>query len=103
MKTQKVPVKHADSICPKLYPLIRKVIFKGLHKAALNLHYSNSTPSAALVCPCGTGDAHIATANRDIGLWTCSVNRMECGELTPLHFLWFNDQPPASCSSTDIQ
>ena len=68
-----VPVKRAEILCPKLFPLIRKTIFRGLHKAALNLHYSNSTPSAALVCPCGKGDAHIATVNKDIGFWTCSL------------------------------
>ena len=76
-----VPVKRAENLCPKLFPSIRKTIFKGLHKATLNLHYFNSTPIAALVCPCGKGDAHIATVNKDIGYWTCSLNKMECDEL----------------------
>ena len=98
-----VPVKHAEALCPKFFPSVRKTIFKGLHKAALNLHYSNSTPSAALVCPCGKGDAHIATVNKDIGYWICSVNRMECDELSSLQLLLTDSDPVSQPSSYDTQ
>ena len=98
-----VPLKHAENLCPKLFPSIRKAIFRGLIKAALNLHYSNSTPSAALVCPCGHGDAHIATVNKEIGYWTCSLNRMECDELSPLQLLWIDNDPVCQSSSCDTQ
>ena len=98
-----IPVKRAEALCPKFFPSVRKTIFKGLHKAALNLHYSNSTPSAALVCPCGKGDAHIATVNKDIGYWTCSVNRMECDELSSLQLLWTDSDPVSQPSSCDTQ
>ena len=98
-----VPVKRAEILCPKLFPLIRKTIFRGLHKAALNLHYSNSTPSAALVCPCGKGDAHIATVNKDIGFWTCSLNKMECDELSSIQLLWIDSDPVDQPSSCDTQ
>ena len=98
-----VPLKHAESLCPKLFPSIRKAIFGGLHRAALNLHYSNSTPSAALVCPCGNEDAHIATVNKEIGYWTCSLNRMECDELSLLQLLWIDNDPVCQPNSCDIQ
>ena len=101
-----VPMEHAERVCPKLVPLIRKAIFRGLHRAALNLHYSNSTPSAALVCPCGNGDAHIATVNMDIGFWTCSLDSMKCGELSPLQLLWIDNDPvcqPSSCDTQPLQ
>ena len=98
-----MPEKHAENLCPMLFPSIRKTIFKGLHKAALNLHYSNSTPSAALVCPCGSGDAHIATVNKDIGYWTCSLNKMECDKLSSLQLLWIDSDPISQPSSCDTQ
>ena len=98
-----VPVKRAEALCPKFFPSVRKTIFKGLHKAALNLHYSNSTLSAALVCPCGKGDAHIATVNKDIGYWICSVNRMECDELSSLQLLLTDSDPVSQPSSYDTQ
>ena len=85
-----VPVERAENFCRKLFPSIQKIIFKGLHKAALNLHYSNSTPRAALVCPCGQGGAHIATVNKDIGYWSCSLNKMECDKLSSFQILWID-------------
>ena len=98
-----IPVKRAEALCPKLFPSVRKTIFKGIHKAALNLHYSKSTPSAALVCPCGKGDSHIATVNKDIGYWTCSLNRMECDELSSLQLLLVDSDPVSQPSSYDTQ
>jgi hypothetical protein len=101
-----VPVRRAENLCPKLFPSIRKAIFRGLHKAVLNLHYSNSTPIAALVCPCGNGDAHIATVNKEIGYWTCSLNRMECDEFSSLQLLWIDSDPvcqPSSCDTQPLQ
>ena len=98
-----VPVKCAEALCPKLFPSVRKTIFKGFHKAALNLHYSNSTPSAALVYPCGKGDAHIAIVNKDIGYWTCSLNRMQCDELSSVQLLLIDSDPVSQPSSCDTQ
>ena len=100
-----VPVKQADNLCPMFFPSIRKAIFRSLHKATLNLHYSNSTPSAALVCPCGNGDTHIATVNMDMHkrYWTCSLNRMECGELSSLQLLWVDNDPVRQPSPCDTQ
>ena len=36
-------------------------IFAGLHKAIITLGCTNSIPSLAFLCPCGTGEPHPAT------------------------------------------
>ena len=87
-----VPVEVASDLCPKIFPLVRKAIFKGIHKATLCLGYYDSSPSPALLCPCGSGDVHIATANQEIGYWTCTLNRRNVGKLMPLQLLWLDDQ-----------
>ena len=82
----------ADDLYPKIIPQIRQSIFKGLHKASINLHYYNSTPKPALVCRCGEGDAHIATGNLELKFWTCSLSRpkRKCGKLTSHQLLWLD-------------
>ena len=62
--------------------------------------YYNSIPSSALLCPCEEREAHVATVNQEIGYWTCTVNREECGKLTPLQLLWLDN---TSSEGTDIQ
>ena len=81
-----------DDLYPKLIPKVRESIFKGLHKAAINLHYYSSSPWAALVCPCGEECAHIATGNVELGFWTCAQSRpkRKCGKLSPHQILWLN-------------
>ena len=86
--------ERIDSLCPKVIPKILKAVFQGVKRATLNLGYSNSTPTPALVCPCGVGEAHVATADVEFG-WTCSVNKMVSGDLTPHQLLWV-DAPTCS-------
>jgi hypothetical protein len=82
--------EFVDDLYPKIIPQIRESIFKGLHKASVNLHYYNSSPKPALVCRCGEGDAHIATGNLELKFWTCSLSRpkRKCGKLTSHQLLW---------------
>ena len=87
-----VSVECADDLCLCIFPDVRNAIFKGLNKAALSLGYYNSSPSSALVCPCGKGEAHIATANLKLKYWKCSIDRRNGGKLTPLQLLWLDDQ-----------
>ena len=54
-----VPDKCADNVCPKVFPIVREAIFKGVYKAALNLGYYNSSPSPALLCPCAVSYTHL--------------------------------------------
>ena len=81
-----------DDLYPKIIPQVRESIFKGLHKASVNLHYYNLTPKPALVCRCGEGDAHIATGNLELKFWTCALSRpkRKCGKLTAHQLLWFD-------------
>ena len=88
-----LPVECLDDLCPKIYPVVRKAIFKGLSKVTLNLGYYYSSPSPALLCPCGVGEAHVATASPEIGYWTCSLNMRKCGKLTPRQLLWIDSAP----------
>ena len=67
-----IPPKDAEDLCPEEFPVIRKAIDKGLHKAALNLGYFNSSPSSALLCPFGRGEAHVAEITSNLTHWKCS-------------------------------
>ena len=81
-----IPLEDAEDVCPEEFPVIRKAIDKGLHKAALNLGYFNSSPSPALLCPCGRGEAHVAEIVES-SYWKCSLKN-EFGKLIPLQCLW---------------
>ena len=81
-----------NNLYPKLIPKVCESIFNGLHKASINLRYYDSNPKLALVCPCGKGDAHIATGNVELGFWTCSLSRPKkrCGMLSSHQVLWLD-------------
>ena len=82
----------ADDLCSKIFPTIRESIFRGLQKATLNLGYYDSSPRPALVCPCGNGDSHIATAKPEIRYWTCSLKESKYGKLSPHQLLWIDNK-----------
>ena len=91
--------KSASKFCP----VIKQAISAGLRKANIVLGYTNSTPSFALLCPCGEGDPHPATIGD--GGWICSLDEDIGKEFTPNQQLW-SKQPPLtgklSMSTTDI-
>ena len=86
---------HAD--IPEEFPVIRKAIDKGLHKAALNLGYFNSSPSPALLCPCGRGKAHVAEIVKST-YWKCCLKNeaKKYAKLMPLQRLWLVATPVAT-------
>ena len=92
-----------DDLYPKITPKIRESIFEGIHKASINLQYYNSSPKSALVCPCGEGDAHIASGNIKLGFWTCCLSRpkRKCGKLTSHQLLWLNSA--SAVADSDIK
>ena len=90
--------KRVDDLCPKILPKVRSAIFKGVRRATLNIGYENSAPTAALVCPCGVGEAHVAEADIELG-WTCTLDDDESGELTPHQRLWI--ESPSTAVSTN--
>ena len=89
--------KRVDDLCPRILPKVRSAIFKGVRKATLNIGYENSAPTAALVCPCGVGEAHVAEADLELG-WTCTLDDDESGELTPRQRLLI--ETPSTAAST---
>ena len=91
------PIEVWPNVCQRVY----KALFKGLRKATLNLRYSNSVPSLALLCPCGVGNPHSATANTEDKLWICTLNTMKCGILAPQQLLWLNCSEPVKCALRD--
>ena len=70
----------------KLCPTIKSAITTGLRKANIALGYTNSTPSFALLCPCGVGDPHPATIGD--GMWKCSLNSRVGKELSSNQMFW---------------
>ena len=70
----------------KLCPAIKDAISTGLRKANLVLGYTNSTPSFALLCPCGKGDAHPATIGD--GSWICSLDVGVGEDFAPNQLFW---------------
>ena len=84
----------------KFCPVIKQAISAGLRKANIVLGYTNSTPSFALLCPCGEGDPHPATIGD--GGWICSLDEDVGEEFTPNQQLWLKKQPLAGNLSTSI-
>ena len=80
-------------VCPEEFPVIKKAIEKGLHKAALNLGYFNSSPSPALLCPCGRGEAHAAEITSTSTRWKCLLKGVPVkqAKLTQLQQLLLDD------------
>ena len=91
------PIEVCPNVCRRVY----QALFKGLRKATLNLRYSNSVPSPALLCPCCIGNPHSATADTDDQLWICTLNKMKCGKLTSQQLLWLNCSEQVKCALTD--
>ena len=83
-----VHVSTASKVCRKLCTYVRQAILTGVRKAAVSLGYNNCNPSAALLCPCGVSDPHVARLGE--GMWICSKNNEIYGELTPPHLMWQN-------------
>ena len=85
--------EDADDLCPEEFPVIRKAIEKGLHKAALNLGYFNSSPSPALLCPCGRGEAHVTEITSKSTRWKCSLKGVPVrqAKLTQLQHILLDD------------
>jgi hypothetical protein len=81
----------------KLCPTIKGAISTGLRKASLVLGYTNSTPSFALLCPCGKGDAHPATIGD--GSWICSLDVGVGKEFDASQLFWtVEDGPSEDCT-----
>ena len=76
----------SEQAAAKLCPAVKHAISTGLRKANIALGYTNSTPSFALLCPCGEGDPHPAAIGD--GSWICSMNSRVGNEFTPNQLIW---------------
>ena len=84
-------------VASKLCSTIKGAISTGLRKANLVLGYTNSTPSFALLCPCGKGDAHPATIGD--GCWICSLDVGVGKEFDATQLFWtVEDSPSEDCT-----
>ena len=99
-----IPLEDTEDLCPEEFPVVRKAIDKGLHKAALNLGYFNSSPSPALLCPCGRGEAHVAEILAKSARWKCSLKNeaRKIGKLTPLQHLWVDKLSATSTTKCEL-
>ena len=72
----------------KVCPAVKGAITAGLRKANVALHYTNSTPSFAFLCPCGAGEPHPATIGD--GCWICTADEGVGAEFSPNQLTWVN-------------
>ena len=80
---------HVSAPSKKLCSNVRKAVLSGIKKAVISLGYNNSTPSPALLCPCGVGDPHTATFGEE--QWICNISTNKFGPLTSHHLMWQDD------------
>ena len=78
--------------CIKGCTTIKHAISAGLNKANITLGYTNSTPSFAFQCPCGTGEPHPATIGD--GFWICCLDEEFGDEFLPNQLIWLEDATP---------
>ena len=78
--------KICQDECPKIY----QAILAGYQKAALTLQCTNSKPKLAFLCPCGSGEIHLA--NTGDKYWTCSLKYGVGGDISASHRIWFEEE-----------
>ena len=71
---------------PDLCTTIKEALFAGLRKANITLGYTNSTPSFALLCPCGSGDPHPAKIGKTS--WICTLDEGVGQRFLSKHLFW---------------
>ena len=88
---------HIDappSVCCRNCPSIQATIFNGIDKAANTLHYNNSKPCAAFLCPHSNSSSQTssnephAAITKDQEHWECTKENCY-GELTKREKVWF--------------
>ena len=92
-----IHIKAPPPVCHKICPSIRDVIFDGINKATVTLHYNNDTPSSGFFCPhsnsngqASNSEPHAATTE-DQEYWQCTMED-HFGELTEREKVWFGSK-----------
>ena len=81
----KTPVEERE-----LWQLVQHSVVEGLNKASKILGYTDNTFELAIVCPAHPSTPHPATINY-MGMWICSKNKEEWGEVSPQSIPWWRD------------
>ena len=89
-----LPEKAPRTLYSSVFPQIRETIVAGLRKASSTLHYNNSMPKEAFLCPeHGTSlsaTPHVTVVDSTHTLMTCTLNPAKfCSTLTEEHLVWF--------------
>ena len=82
---------HVDSsgrFCQQICSIVQQAMFAGLKKAASNLHYSNSQPELAFLCPCSREKLHPATLSADGSCWICTLDSGTYKDIDERQQMW---------------
>ena len=82
---------HVDSsgrFCQQLCSIVREAMFAGLKQAASSLHYSNSQPELAFICPCPREKLHPATVGADGSCWICTQDSGTYKDIDERQQMW---------------
>ena len=71
---------------PSVCATIKEALLAGIRKANIILGYTNSTPSFALLCPCGKGELHPARMGKTS--WICTLDEGVGQNFSPKQFFW---------------
>ena len=75
---------------PSVSATIKEALSVGLRKANITLGYTNSTPSFALLCPCGNGDSHPAKIGKTS--WICTLDSGVGQKFSSKQLFWIHDE-----------
>ena len=105
---------HIDAppeVCYRNCPSIQTTIFNGIDKAAITLHYNNSKPCAAFLCPHSNSKSQTrsqtcsnephAAITKDQEYWQCTKEN-HYGKLTKREKVWFESKPTVAGKSETI-
>ena len=79
---------------PNFCTIIKQALSAGLRKANIALGYTNSTPSFALLCPCGNGESHPAKIGKTS--WICTLDEGVGRKLSLRQSFWLEQESKAS-------
>ena len=88
-----VHVHRSGKVRQQICSIVRQAMFAGLKKAASNLHYSNSQPELAFLCPCSREKLHPATVGADGSYWICTLDSGTSKDVDERQQMWL----PNSC------
>ena len=89
-----IHIEAPPEVCYRNCPSIQTTIFNGIDKAAITLHYNNSKPCAAFLCPHSNSKSQTRTKELHAAIikeqeyWQCTKENRS-GKLTKREKVWF--------------